>query len=106
MRYPIGLSKIRTRQENGELLTAEPRGEIPLTDGGTDEDSNLLQHPVSNGVAVPVIDRLEMISIDIEDCTGTFFPVAQGNLFLRLHVEFVTVREAGEIIFAQSEVES
>ena len=54
------------RQEQGELVAAEAGEEIGLARRAPEPCRGLLQHLVADGVAMRVVDRLEVVEVDAE----------------------------------------
>src|SRR5688500_16711253 len=52
-------------EEDAELLAAQPRREIVLAHARPDVPGDELDDFVADGVAEPVVDRLEMVAVEI-----------------------------------------
>ena len=51
-------------EDERELITADPEARIRGTDGGTDQQADLHQEVVANGVAAGIVDALELIDVE------------------------------------------
>ena len=87
-----GLS-VRVADENGELVAAEPRGEILLADGAGQAARELGEQLVAGTVTPRVVDRLEPVEVEVENGGR-----AGSLLELLLHrlQQVDPVRQAGE----------
>ena len=60
--FQVGLA-----EENHELFAAEPRHLVGRPDRVADDAADLADHLVAGGVAVEVVDALEVIDVDHQD---------------------------------------
>src|SRR6185312_12070005 len=85
----FGLIGIGPRQEDAELFAAEAADDVGgaqhRLDGGGDGDQRL----AAAVVAIAVVDRLEVVGVDDEQCTG-------GSLGARMDVLEVGVDQGGK----------
>ena len=70
LRHRRGLEGVRCVKEDGELVTAEARYQVVVTDDLADAGPDLAQQRVSSLVSEGVVDLLEMIQIDQEEGHG------------------------------------
>ena len=89
MGYPGGLRGVGPRQQNGELIAAQPRHRVgdlqPLAESWPD----LPQQDVADLVTKAVVDLFEVV--DIEQQEGYHRPVSTGNRPIELLAEHQAV---------------
>ena len=101
MRHCRGLQGVRATQEDGELVAAEARHQITVTDDLANTGADLAQQRVPGVVSEGVVDLLEMVEVDQEQGqavgVGTFVEEGVQGL-LELVEEPSAVREPGELV--------
>jgi hypothetical protein len=102
VRRDLGLVDIRLGKEHGELVPADPRQEIRLTDAMSHRAGHALEKVVARLVAEGVVDVLEVVQVDHEHGAGG--AVARHPLGLpgQLLLETAPVDEPGqEVVIGQ-----
>jgi hypothetical protein len=85
----------RCRQQQGELVAADPERAIRGSADGADQPADGGEQPVPRGVAVGVVESLQVV--EVEDREGQRAPLAGGigHLAGQLLLERAVVAEAG-----------
>ena len=65
------LRRLHLRHQDGELIAAEPRRGIALTQDALDAGGDILQQPVADGVTERVVDQLEVVEVDAQRADET-----------------------------------
>lgn len=60
------LAAFQTVEDDRELVASKPRRRVVVAHGRADSSRNRLQYAVTRLVTMPVIDRFEVIEIDVE----------------------------------------
>jgi hypothetical protein len=87
----------RQQDQDGELLTAEPDDQVVGSDAGPDDLADLVDHLVTDGVPVPVVDPFEVIDVDPDRQAGLLLARQQRR---DLGLRAPTVGDLGERIGA------
>ena len=64
---------------DGAFVAAEPSHRVVRTDHAGDAPADLFEHEVADGMAVGVVDRLEVVEIDVEKHEVAVRPVRRGG---------------------------
>ena len=92
-----GLGRLgNAREQDRELVAAEPRDGVAGTDERLDAAAELGENVVADAVAVLVVDRLELVEVEVDERRLGALRLADGYRVLELLVEEGTVRKAGE----------
>ena len=86
------------RQQDGELVTAEPRYRVARPDHALQAPSERGKHFVADAVPVLVVDLLELVEVDEDDRRAGSVLRPHRDCMLELLVEEGTVCEPGERI--------
>jgi hypothetical protein len=85
-------------RDNGEFLSAPTNDGIRITKPCTDASSHRYQHSVANGMAVAVIDALEVVDVEHDQRHGNAVAFSLGSLEFCQLIEGATVADPGEPI--------
>src|SRR5581483_3706967 len=85
-------------EENGELVTAQAAHDVRLPAGGLQRVGHQLQRPVAFGVAVGVVDRLQMIQVEEQRDDRPARPGRLSDRLLPQKNEGPAVVEARELV--------
>ncbi len=85
-------------EDDGELVAADPAGQVPRPDVGAEDPGHRLEHGVTEGMAAGVIDPLEVVEVHQEERQ----PLAGAGGALHqlpdLDVHGAPVEEPGELV--------
>ena len=81
-------------QQDGELVAAHPGHRVLAADGLDQALADLLDEQVTGGVAVGVVDRLEVVEVDEEHADRLAHPSGPHELLLDPVLEEAAVRAA------------
>ena len=70
LRHGGRLGRWHVAQVDGEFLATQPPAQIIAANGGAQAVRDCLEHAIAHGMAIAVIDRLEMIDIDQQAGAG------------------------------------
>lgn len=86
-------------EQHDELVTPEPRQLIPLTQTGLEPLGDLHQHQIAHRMAETVVDQLEAIQVNEQQCrmAGTRTPQMLSDS-LQVVTEFVAIDQSGQRI--------
>jgi len=100
LRLPI----FRVGQEHGEFVAAEAEQHLVLAGEAGDFSGYADQHGVAGGVAEVVVDRLELVEVEIKQRGRAAVAHGFGQRALQFDLETVPVEQAGErVAFRQVE---
>ncbi|MNC51716.1 hypothetical protein D3C75_1010180 [compost metagenome] len=91
----------RIGQQDGELLAAQPAGNVVVTQAGTDRCTDALQHLVASGMPERVVDLFEMVDVQHQhghECTRI---PALGVLRRSVVEKSTSVVQAGQFVRAR-----
>ena len=97
-KFPGGLRIGDCRQQNGELVAAEPRHQVLGPDRGLQPANDLLQQQVAHGVAERVVHILEVVDVEIEHGEGRRAAQARGEGHGEPLEEGAAIGQAGQKI--------
>ena len=101
----LGRLSPRLRQEDAELVAADPRREVGPTQALLDRDRDLSQRLVTALVAEAVVDRLEVVQVEQQQRQGRVVAARCGDLSFELAAKVAPVREPGEIVGRREQLE-
>src|SRR5436190_2802521 len=90
------LGRERLRENDRELIAAEASGRVAGSDRLLDPLADLLEHLVAEVVAPPVVDRLEVVEVDVEQTGRLALLVPELDRVAEALVEEGPVGEAGQ----------
>ena len=90
------LGRERLRENDRELITAEASGRVAGSDRLLDPLADLPEHLVAEVVAPPVVDRLEVVEVDVEQTGRLALLVPELDRVAEALVEEGPVGEAGQ----------
>lgn len=80
LRDLVPLGRAGARRQGDQLLPAMPGEVVPLLQRAAQRGGHRLQHEVPAGMAMPVVDRLEMIQVEQHQRAGSTFPAQACRL--------------------------
>ena len=86
------------RQEHGELIATHAECTIRQPERAREKPAESTQHPIAAGVAAAIVDGLEFVQVDQEECERHVVAERGGDLALELLMEGSMVAEAGQRI--------
>jgi hypothetical protein len=86
--------------ERAELVAAQPGHHFAVLEAVAEPARQRLQHPVAGRVAIAVIDFLEAIEVDGDDCQVGVAEIGLGKCRSKPLVEQRAVGQAGEPVMA------
>ena len=95
-RHDLGAREIGVRQEHGELIAAHAECPIRQPERAGEKPAESTQHPIAAGVAAAIVDCLEFVQVDQEECERHVIAERGGDLALELLMERSMVAEAGQ----------
>ena len=90
------LGRERLRENDRELIAAEASGRVAGPDRLLDPLADLLEHLVAEVVAPPVVDRLEVVEVDVEQTGRLALLMPELDRVTEALVEEGAVGEAGQ----------
>ena len=93
-----GALGVGVRQEDRELVATDPEGTIDPAQARDGEAAEVGQGPVAGGVALLVVDRLELVDVQQDERDRDAVAVGLGDLTVELLLERTVVAETGERI--------
>src|SRR3954471_8264696 len=90
------LGRERLRENDRELVAPEPSGRVPGPDRLLDPLADLLEHLVAEVVTPPVVDRLEVVEVDVEQTGRLALLMPELDRVAEALVEEGPVGEAGQ----------
>src|SRR6478672_2494825 len=97
LRNPHGMfGRERLRENDRELIAAEASGGVAGPDRLLDPLADLLEHLVAEVVAPPVVDRLELVEVDVEQTGRLALLMPELDRVTEALVEEGPVGEAGQ----------
>ena len=110
LRHPFGEClrdvDIAVGEDDRELLAARAADVVILTDGRTELGSQFREHLVADGVAVDVVDSLEVVEVEHHECDGAVLRGGSNDLSPEALVECPVVPETGQRIRLRLELEA
>jgi len=89
-----GQGAATAREQDGELVAAQPRGEVVLAHAGGDPLGDLDEQLVTGAVPEAVVDRLEVVQVEHQDGRGR--PAAVGDGLVDAADQQRAVGQSGE----------
>ncbi len=105
-RDDLGLREVGVRQQDRELVSAQPGQDVGLAAADAQCRREAAQELVADGVAELVVDGLEAVEVEHDDrCGGREAPLT-GDLQLELLLEAPPVEEAGQEVVVDQVLET
>ena len=92
----IGLGAVRHQHQ--QFLAAIAAGDIHAAQLGHQQRAHLAQHRIAGGMAVAVVDQLEMVEVDQQDGDRRAAPLRMGDQAGQSLLQEAAVVEAGQIV--------
>src|ERR1043165_3818141 len=96
MRDALAIRQTAVRQNDRELIAAEPRADVTHAHLEVDASGGFTQQRVASEMAVLIVDALEVIDVDHQAGDGLAEPLGPRELFAQARVEVTSIVEAGE----------
>ena len=85
-------------EQNHKLVSAQSRYRVGFADAGEDAPSDLLQQEIADVMAEGIVQRLEIIEVDEEQCSLAFASDAGGQGLPQPIQQQATIGQAGQRI--------
>ena len=87
---------VGVRQQHGELFAAETAEQVGAAQLVADQLRHRRQHLVAGGMAIGVVDRLEVVEVEGDATEGAAVPAGEGDELARFVLEGAAARDPGQ----------
>ena len=96
LRHALRLRHRAMFEDDGKFVAAQPSQRIARTHRVAEQFADLLQQLVPHGVATGVVDQLELVQVDVQQCVFAVFLERLVQSPAQTHFEFGAVHQAGQ----------
>ena len=93
-----GVRGIRVGQDDRELVAADAEGPVAVAKHVADAAGHAHEEPIARRMAFPVVDDLEVVEVDEQECQRHLVAPEELQLAVELLLEGAVVAKAGEAI--------
>ena len=93
-----GIGRVRVRQDDGELVTADAEGTVTVAECVPDAVGHTHEETVAGRVSLAVVDLLEVVEVDEQERDWHLVTTLELQLAVKLLLERAVVAESGEAV--------